>query len=123
MLEEVGDELVESPVVDDAAVVAEVGEHAAEGRVVVQALDVVADDADVVVVEHADDEGEDEEDPDEEEGHQEEDVVGGGAEDEGKEVDGVVEGDEGVGRVDPVVPAAELQFGELVVGDGVGVVW
>lgn len=123
MLEEVGDELVEAPVVDEAAGVAEVGEDAAEGGVVLEALDVVADDADVVVVEHADDEGEDEEDPDEEEGDEEEDVVGGGAEDEGEEVDGVVEGDEGVGGVDAVVPAAELELGELVVGDGVGVVW
>lgn len=65
MAEEVADELVESPVVDHPPLVPEVVEHPFEGGVVVQALDGVADDADVVVVEHADDEGQDEKDPDE----------------------------------------------------------
>lgn len=56
MLEEVGDELVESPVVDNPPFVTEIFEHLFESRVIFQAFDGIADDADVVVVEHANDE-------------------------------------------------------------------
>lgn len=123
VLEELRDELVHPPVVHDPVLVAEVLEHLLELRVELESLDAVPHHAHVVVVQHADDEGQDEEDPDDEDGHQEEDVEAVGLEDQGEEVEGVVEGDQGVGRVDAVVPALELEAAELEVGGRLAVVW
>lgn len=121
--EKVRNEVADAPVVHQPPLVAEVLEHLLERMIVLQPLDRVPHDSHVVVVEHGHDEGQHEKDPDKEDRDQEHDVVGGGLQDQREQVHGVVERGQGVGRVDPVVPAAELQLAELLVRDTLGIVW
>ena len=106
--EEIGDEGVDFPVVGDSAVVFEVLEDFAEGGVVLQALDVSANDPHVVEVDERDNERGHEEGQYQKQRYQENEVEGVGAEHEGEKVGHVLQGHDGVGRVDAGAQGREV---------------